>query len=404
MSDKIFQNTAIREWMAAIKEGEPEVLSFQKKMALTESPTFEEAQRGAVIKELFQDMGLEDVSMDDIGNVYGTLPGNGLSVDRESVDRESVVIEAHMDTVFPKGTAREVKEENGIYHCPGISDNTRGIAVLYGLLRIFRQFGIRTEKDIIFLATVREEGIGGCSGIKYFLEHCGSIACCISIDGPDADVIIHGGCGIKTIEVKFRGRGGHAYNAYGKVGNPVHAAVRAMNRIVALPLPPEPRTTCVISGFHAGTEDGIHATPAEASLTLNFRSEDQQELIRLEKSILAALELGVSEENAFTGGSDIDFEVVRHVDIPAVHQPTSSQIVRAMSSAMEFLNLKPIFDCSCPTNASVTMGKGIPGICIGGGGKAGDNHSLQEWYDPVDSHLGVQSAFLGLLILAGLQQ
>lgn len=467
-------------WLDQIRDAEEDVLSFQKKMALVEAPTFEEAERAGRIKELFQQMGLSGVTVDDLGNTWGTLPGaaegscecacvaegscecdgavegpgetGGCIADGfygaggcadefggagcpaggfdfagrfgqagcPATERFSgagycaadgfgeaggcIVIEAHMDTVFPKGTAVEVKERDGILYCPGISDNTRGLAVLYGLLRAFQTAGVKTEKSIVFLATVREEGVGGCSGLKHFLENHDHIDACISVDGPDSNVIIHGGPGIKTIEVRFYGNGGHAYKDFGRKGNPVHAAIRAMEKIVGLPLPTEPRTTCVISRFEAGTAEGIHAIPAEAMLTLNFRSESAAQLMELEQAIMKALEAGAAAENTFTGGDDIRFEIVRLVDIPAVRVPDSSPIVRSMAVVMERLGLEPVFDGNCPTNASVAMGRGIPSICIGGGGTAGDNHSLLEWYDPRDSYKAVQGAFLELLILAGLKR
>ena len=41
------------------------------------APPFGEEQRAAFIRERFHVEGLKDVSMDDLGNVYGCLPGNG---------------------------------------------------------------------------------------------------------------------------------------------------------------------------------------------------------------------------------------------------------------------------------------------------------------------------------------
>lgn len=65
-----------------------------------------------------------------------------------------------------------------------------------------------------------------------------------------------------------------------------------------------------------------------------------------------------------------------------------------MSEAIKALGMTPVIDRSCPTNASAAMGCGIPAICVGGGGRAGANHSVNEWFDSKEAYLGVQAAFL----------
>lgn len=43
----------------------------------------------------------------------------------------------------------------------------------------------------------------------------------------------------------------------------------------------------------------------------------------------------------------------------------------------------------------------IPAICIGGGGRAGNGHAFDEWYENVDAYLGPQNVFLTILGLTG---
>ena len=55
------------------------------------------------------------------------------------------------------------------------------------------------------------------------------------------------------------------------------------------------------------------------------------------------------------------------------------------------------------SDANVAMSLGVPAVTIGGGGKGGNWHSLNEWYENKDAYLGPQHALLLLLVLAGLE-
>jgi tripeptide aminopeptidase len=86
------------------------------------APPFGEAQRGAFLHERFTIEGLQDVSVDDVGNVYARIPGQG--------QMRPVVVSAHLDTVFPYGTDLQVQREADKVFGPGIGDNSLGLAGL----------------------------------------------------------------------------------------------------------------------------------------------------------------------------------------------------------------------------------------------------------------------------------
>src|SRR3954467_14582688 len=60
------------------------------------SPPFKEAARAAAYLAMLRDHGLEEVEQDAIGNVMGRRRGTG--------NGQTVVVAAHLDTVFPEGT------------------------------------------------------------------------------------------------------------------------------------------------------------------------------------------------------------------------------------------------------------------------------------------------------------
>src|SRR2546427_8572480 len=98
---------------------EPQLAHWQLEMARIAAPPFGEAARGAWLAERFQELGLDDVHSDDVGNIFGVHPGFG---------RRYVALSAHIDTVFPAGTPLSVRQQGRRLCGPGVSDNIAGAA------------------------------------------------------------------------------------------------------------------------------------------------------------------------------------------------------------------------------------------------------------------------------------
>ncbi|MGB5035051.1 MAG: peptidase M20, partial [Blastocatellia bacterium] len=61
-----------------------------------EAPPFGEALRAERVRDLLRNAGLDDVTVDEVGNVIGTRAGQ--------TSESAIVLSAHLDTVFPAGT------------------------------------------------------------------------------------------------------------------------------------------------------------------------------------------------------------------------------------------------------------------------------------------------------------
>src|SRR6202165_1379573 len=60
-----------------LRTQEPQLVQWQMEMARIPAPPFGESARGAWLAERFRQVGLDDVRMDDVGNVFGVHPGFG---------------------------------------------------------------------------------------------------------------------------------------------------------------------------------------------------------------------------------------------------------------------------------------------------------------------------------------
>jgi acetylornithine deacetylase/succinyl-diaminopimelate desuccinylase-like protein len=83
-------------------------------------------------------------------------------------------------------------------------------------------------------------------------------------------------------------------------------------------------------------------------------------------------------------------------DRPVGLTPADSPLVQAFSWATRAAGDTPVL-ASGSNDSGFPVSLGIPGIAIGGGGRAGDMHSLTEWFEPEGSYKGVQRALLGIL-------
>ena len=96
--------------------------------------------------------------IDKHGNVVGIRRGTG--------NGKRVLMEGHMDTVFPLGTNPQPRREGTRVYAPGIVDDTRGMVVPLSVIRSLDAANIKTVGDLYFVGTVEEEGIGSFGGMK----------------------------------------------------------------------------------------------------------------------------------------------------------------------------------------------------------------------------------------------
>ncbi len=382
---------AIKAAFAAVLKNEPEMIELQARLCAIPAPPFKEEVRAAELKKLFEHYGLKNVFIDKIGNVVGTRPG--------AKPRPNVLIQAHLDTVFPAGTDVTVKRDGAILRAPGIGDDTRGLAALLATIRGLDDAKVQTPGTITFVANVGEEGLGDLRGTKQLFKETlkDQIDYFISIDGSDPAQIVFAGVGSYRFHVTFNGPGGHSYGAFGLV-NPVHALGRAIAKIDAIQVPVNPKTTFNVGVIGGGTS--VNSIPFEGWFEVDMRSPDAASLETTKGKILAAIDEAVVEENArWKNKGTITVDVKNVGYRPCGQTPPESPIVATAQSAVRAVGLRPLLTASS-TDSNVPMQLGVPAVTIGGGGIAKDAHALTESFDPKDSWKGVQYALLLVVALA----
>ncbi len=395
--DDLTSAPRIQKALSFMEADQEEIIQRQMELALIPAPTFHEEKKARRLLEMFKAEGLEDCHIDEYGNCVGLRRGTG--------GGRTVLLEGHMDTVFSMDTQLKITREDGWIHCPGIVDDTRGCVTALSVVRALNVAGIRTKGDIHVVGTVQEEGMGALRGMKYYVNHHPELEASVSIDGDGYRGVIYRATGIQTAEITFRGKGGHAYIAFGEVANPLHAAARAAAKISVLEVPKDPKTTYAVTCLHAGGPSSVHVIPQEAKMVVNFRSNTPEELEKLREKIFSAIEEACREETRFWGKDAITYECEYLCDVPAGLQDDHSPIVEAAVAASRYLG------CAEPnrypdgcTNCNRAIEAGLPAVCLGDGDYDPHIHSLEERFREEGAYKGCQQALLVTLLCAGTEE
>lgn len=383
----IFERLAgARRRLAARDEA---TLAAQVAIAGIPSPSGEEGERGAWIARGLRAGGCRDVTIDPAGNVVAAYPGEGALA--------PVVVCSHLDTVFPRATALEVRREGMRLVGPGINDNARGLAALLAIGEELARGGVRTRRPVLLVATTGEEGAGDLRGAKHFFATHDAPHAAIALDGAGDDRIVHRALGARRLRVEFHGDGGHSWSAYG-TPNPVHAAALCASRIARVRPPVHPRSTISVGRIGGGI--AVNAIAEHAWLEVDARSGDRRTLEWLEREIRRAAVAAADEESGrrAAGTRPLRVAVERIGDRPCGETASDDPLVRIAVEATRLVGRTPALAIAS-TDANVPIGIGIPAIAIGAGGIGGDAHTEQEWYENVEGPLGIGRA-LAIVVAA----
>ena len=370
-----------------------EPLTVEEQLAITEiaAPPFQEKRRADDYLKRLLDLGLSDAYIDSEGNVVGYRRGTGKG--------PTLLIAAHLDTVFPESVDTTVKLREGRYYAPGIGDDTRGLAVLLSVIDVMNQYDIETIGDIIFSGNVGEEGRGDLRGVKALFRDLEGVDGFISVDGVRLSRITAGGTGSRRFEFIFSGPGGHSFGAFG-LPSAIHAMGRAIAYIAELQTPQFPRTTFTVGTVTGGTS--VNSIAADATFAIDMRSNSSESLAIFERKAKQAALTAVSEENSRWNSDAISVEFKLIGDRPVGSTSVESPIVQVAAGAYAKLGVNIGGITISSTDSNVPMALGIPAITISGGGDGGGAHSPAEWFEPVDSYLGPQAVLINILALVGI--
>jgi len=359
------------------------------------APPFQESERAAAVKALLAEAGLS-VQIDKTGNVTGELRGVN--------EKEIVVVAAHLDTVFPPDTDVKVHRDGSRMAAPGISDNGTGVAALLALARAVQFAHLKPQRTVLFVGDVGEEGEGNLHGMRAIVEaYRAKLKAVVVLDGSGTDHVTTKALASRRLEALITGPGGHSWSDFG-MPNPINALVRGSLRFINTKVPASPRTTFNIGQIEGGTS--VNSVPHEARLKADIRSENEDELTRLESALRECIAAGVRDEMDSArdhAKGKLEWKVELLGSRPGGELPPDSALLAALRAADEIVGNQSRIERSS-TDANIPLSLGIEAISIGAGGNGGGAHSLQEWYDAAGREAGLKRALLTILGVSGVAE
>jgi tripeptide aminopeptidase len=388
----------VRSAFERFRSQESQFALWQMEATRIAAPPFGEAARGSWLADRFRELGLIDVQVDEVGNVFGIRPGYG---------RRFVALSAHIDTVFPAATPLHIRQESSRLYGPGVSDNGAGIAAMLAVASILGSAKISHALPFLFLGNVGEEGEGDLRGMRHVFatpRWRDAIAYNVIVDGAGADTIVAEALGSRRFEVIVRGPGGHSWSDFG-APSPIIVLSRAIEAFSRTQVPASPKTTFNVGVVRGGTS--VNSIPESASMRVDLRSTSMSEIDRLERALRVALDQAVVAENRGAAQLSarkpqvVQSEVVEIGNRPAGELASDARLLKVIRAVDAQLgNTAQVQRAS--TDANIPLSLGREAIAIGGGGSGGGAHTLQEWFDCNGRELGLRRILLTMLTLAGI--
>lgn len=392
--EALAQQTKVKNAMGFIKANDN--VTVQDNITLTEipAPPFDEDDRAFAFAEMLKKLGADSVWIDD--------EGNALALRKGSKRNRTVVLDGHLDTVFPEGTDVKVRINGDTLFAPGVGDDTRGLSIVLAVLRAMNAYDIKTEADVLFVGTVGEEGVGDLRGVKHLFREGGpKIDSWISIDGGDLGRVNNKGLGSLRYRIVFRGPGGHSWGAFG-LANPHHAAaagikhfVEAADKFTSYGV----RTSYNVGRIGGGTS--VNSIPFSSWMEIDMRSHSPSRLDTLSNILKEAMQKGLEEQNAIRrDGRPLQLEMEVIGDRPSGELSQGLPLIQRAMAVSKFFGIEP-FLTRGSTNSNIPISKGVPAVTLGRGGTGGWGHSLLEFWANKEGYKGVQNALLVLLAESG---
>lgn len=391
---ELLRDRRVQETLAWLRQQAPAIRDLQVQFAKLPSPDMRAPRRAALFKERLQQLELEDVHIDVVGNVLGTLRGTRR-------DAPMLVLSAHLDSVFPHLETIPIEQEGSVLRGPGIADDAAGLAGVVFLMEALQHAGRQPECHVVAVATVGEEGEGDLAGIKHLFGttwDSSSIAAFLTLDLGGQQHAAHVALGSRRLQVTARGPGGHSWGDFGRP-NPIHA----LGRGTALFLEGRPeqggRRSWNVGHIVGG--NSVNAIPEHAELRVDLRGIEPSDLEDLESQFREAMMRGAQlERDASSQAADeLQLRIDLIGDRPTGETALDSSVVQVLAAAFAAREL-PLKFIRSSTDANVPMSLGVPALALPHGVRAYNTHSEREWCDVRGREAVLEAEFLAILALA----
>ena len=387
--DKALALPRVETALKSIDQNRSQAVDDLIKIGSIISPSGQEQKRAAEVAREMQAIGLQDVQVDAINNVTGTIPGSadGSIVFVSTLDDLKTVAD------HQEATKQPLHAEGDRVIGPGSNTSTTTVSML-AAAKAFMDAGLKPERTLVFAAVAQEEtGLTGMRAL-YKRDHAKTTAY-VEILG-DGRSISYGAITIHWWKVIAHGPAGHTLR--GGLPNVNQGIGRAVDRILQLPY----------DKHYAGQNNVVNVAilqsgavfnhkPDSGWFSLDVRSSDGGAVSSMEDDVRSILK-DVSAQTHIS----FDMQVVDQTpggQIPGMEQ---GELVQTSAQIARHLGMTPKLSALGSSNMNIAIGGGTPAIGLGGerGGARGEPN---EWADVPQMIRTAKHVFLLAVTMGGVE-
>lgn len=267
-----------------INDHADDMLKMLEELVNTDSGSYDKEgvdRIGEILKERYEQLGFHVTTKEN------EHVGNNVVIHHPTSNKPEILILAHMDTVFQKGTAKErpFTISSGKAFGPGVIDMKASQVMLYFSLKALIEKNIPSYENVEIVLNSDEE-IGTKTSRPLIEERAKGKKCVLVLEPARADgSIVSARRGVGAYRLKVKGKAAHAGIEPEKGINAIEELAHKIIKLQALSKPAE-NLNVNVGLIKGGTSVNTVAPEAEASLDVRISTANQGDKIDQEiKSI-----------------------------------------------------------------------------------------------------------------------
>lgn len=269
--------------MFDLSSNTPAMLALLRRLVETESPSHDKTavdRVGAIVAEEAQRLGAA------IQTIHNAETGDHVLAHWGKSKTDSILLLAHMDTVFPLGTLTKMPyyEKDGKAFGPGVLDMKSGIVIAFAAIEVLRQAGQMPKRPITALFTSDEE-IGSLTSRLHIEALARESALVLVLEAAMPDGALKTWRkGVGDFTLRVRGRAAHAGSGHQDGRNAIEELA---HQIIAIQKMTDysRETTLNVGVVRGGTAANV--VPDEAVAEIDLRVMQPGEAERIEAALRA---------------------------------------------------------------------------------------------------------------------
>lgn len=209
--------------------------------------------------------------------------GNHLLAERPGRGKKLLFLSAHLDTVFPQGTAaaNPFRVESGLAYGPGVGDIKGGIVVMIYALKALRELGMDTPPCVVFLTGDEETGsVRGRPHIEEIARRSSWVLVMEPSSMPGSVGVSRWGLG--SFRLKIHGRAAHVLKPD---SDGINACRELALKVLALEALSDPVSGVKVSVNMVRGGRSRQVTAAEAQAEIDVRVKSAAQMDRIEAAV-----------------------------------------------------------------------------------------------------------------------